>query len=68
MNGNVATWDADGFAICYVVTVNGKPQAFVTDPVFAGNEGDVITVQSANEHGILSPMSETVTLDRKSVV
>jgi len=62
VNGNVATWDADGFAICYVVTVNGKPQAFVTDPVFTGNEGDVITVQSANEHGVLSPMSETVTL------
>lgn len=62
VNGNVATWDADGFAICYVVTVNGKPQAFVTEPVFTGNEGDVVTVQSANEYGILSPMSETVTL------
>ena len=62
VNGNVATWAADDFAVCYVVTVNGKPQAFVTESMFVGNEGDIVTVQSANEHGILSPMSEEVTL------
>lgn len=62
VNGNVATWTPDAFAICYVVTVNGRPQAFVTEPTFTGNAGDIVTVQSANEHGILSSMSAPVTL------
>ena len=63
VNGNIATWTADKFAICYVVIINGKPAAFVTDAQFIGNEGDRITVQSVNEHGILSAKSTTVTLD-----
>ncbi|NPD83054.1 hypothetical protein HPS57_13885 [Prevotella sp. PINT] len=62
VNGNVLTWDADDFAICYVVTVNGKPSAFLTGTTFVGNEGDKATVQSVNEHGILSPMSTEVVL------
>lgn len=62
VNGNIATWTADEFAICYVVTVNGKPEAFVTEPAFTGNEGDAVTVQSVNEHGILSAMSDEAVL------
>ena len=64
VNRNVATWEADEFAICYVVTVNGTPSAFLTDTSFAGNEGDKITVQSVNEHGILSDMSAEVVLGK----
>lgn len=64
VNGNVAAWEADEFAICYVVTVNGTPSAFLTDTSFAGNEGDKIAVQSVNEHGILSDMSAEVVLGK----
>ena len=62
VNGNIAQWTADEYAICYVVTVNGKPEAFVTTPEYVGNEGDAVTVQSVNEQGILSAMSAAVTL------
>ena len=46
------------------MTVNGTPSAFLTDTSFAGNEGDKITVQSVNEHGILSDMSAEVVLGK----
>lgn len=62
VNGNIAKWTADEYAICYVVTVNGKPSAFVTDAQYVGTEGEVVTVQSVNENGILSAMSQEVTL------
>ena len=61
-NGNVATWTGDEYAICYVVTVNGKAVAFPTETSYVGNEGDVVSVQSVNEYGALSDMSEAVTL------
>ena len=59
----VVTWQADDYAICYVVTVNGKPVAFPTETSYAANNGDVITVQSVNEYGALSEMSEAITVD-----
>lgn len=62
VNGNIAEWTADEYAICYVVTVNGKPSAFVTEAKYIGEKDDVITVQSVNENGILSAMSNEVTL------
>lgn len=62
VEGNVATWQKDDYAICYVVTVNGKPVAFPTECTYTGNEGDVITVQSVNEYGALSEMSAAATL------
>ncbi len=68
VNGNIAQWTADDYAICYVVTVNGKPSAFVTDAQYVGTEGDVVTVQSVNENGILSPMSSEVTLQAATAV
>ena len=68
VNGNIAQWTADDYAICYVVTVNGKPSAFVTDAQYVGTEGDVVTVQSVNENGILSPMSSEVTLQATTAV
>ncbi|MCF0244332.1 MAG: Ig-like domain-containing protein, partial [Bacteroidaceae bacterium] len=61
-NGNVASWEADEYAICYVVTVNGKAVAFPTEPIYTGKDGDVVTVQSVNEYGALSDVSEPVTL------
>ena len=68
VNGNIAQWAADDFAICYVVTVNGKPVAFPTDSRYVGNEGDIVTVQSVNEYGALSTMSAAVTLGKASDV
>ena len=62
VNGNVASWESDDYAICYVVTVNGKAMAFPTDNRYVGNEGDVVTVQSVNEYGSLSNPSAAVTL------
>ena len=68
VNGNVATWTADDYAICYVVTVNGKATAFPVDARYVGEEGDVITVQSVNEYGGLSDMSAEVTLQSATAV
>ena len=62
VNGNVATWTADEYAICYVVTVNGKPVAFPTEASYTGTEGEKVSVQSVNEYGALSDMSAEVTL------
>lgn len=51
-------WDADEYAICYVVKVNGTVKAFVTEPSYAANEGETIVVQSVNEYGALSEPSD----------
>ena len=51
-------WDADEYAICYVVKVNGMVKAFVTEPYYAANEGETIVVQSVNEYGALSEPSD----------
>lgn len=56
----LVTWQADEYAICYVVTVNGKVAAFTTETQYAAQVGDKVTVQSVNEHGALSEMSDTV--------
>lgn len=51
-------WDADEYAICYVVKVNGTVKAFVTEPSYVANEGETIVVQSVNEYGALSEPSD----------
>ena len=56
----MVTWQADDYAICYVVTVNGKAVAFTTETQYAAAAGDKVTVQSVNEHGALSPSSDAV--------
>ncbi len=61
-SAGLVTWQADDYAICYVVTVNGKPAAFPTACEFEANEGDIITVQSVNEYGALSEMSAPLTV------
>jgi hypothetical protein len=68
VNGNVATWEADEFAVCYVVTVNGKPKAFPTEARYVGEEGQKVSVQSVNEYGALSEMSASVTLKAPTAV
>ena len=60
-NGEI-TWTKDDYAICYVVTVNGKVVAFPTDARYVAQAGDVITVQSVNEYGTLSDPSEALTV------
>ena len=61
-NGEV-TWGAVPYAICYVVTVNGKAVAFPTATSIDGlSVDDVVTIQSVNEYGALSEMSESVTI------
>jgi hypothetical protein len=56
-----AEWKAVPYAICYVVTVNDKPVTFPTGTSISGLKvGDVVTVQSVNEYGALSEMSQAV--------
>ncbi len=55
---NKVTWVGDEYAICYVVTVNGKAVAFTTDTEYTANIGETVTVQSVNSNGALSNMSE----------
>ena len=58
-----ASWEAVPYAICYVVTVNGKAVAFPTATSIDGlTVDDVVTVQSVNEYGALSEMSQPVTI------
>ena len=51
-------WQADEYAICYVVTVNGHVEAFTTTPEYTAKAGDKVTVQSVNVHGALSESSQ----------
>lgn len=60
--GTTATWEADPYAICYVVSEDGRTVAFTTEPSYTGHDGASITVQSANAHGALSAPSEAVVL------
>ncbi len=62
-NGTSVTWEADPYAICYVVMVNSNVSAFTTDAAYDAHEGDTITVQSVNEHGALSSPSPTLVVD-----
>jgi len=58
-----AHWPAVDYAICYVVTVNGKPIAFPTEPKIENlHAGDVVMVQAVSENGALSDMSQPVTI------
>ena len=62
MQNNMVTWQADDYAICYVVTVNGKVEAFTTTTEYSAKPGDKVTVQSVNAHGALSDMSAPVNI------
>ena len=55
--GNMVTWTADEYAICYVVSVNGSVSAFTTATEYAAQPGDEVRVQSVNSHGALSAPS-----------
>ena len=65
--GTEVTWTADRYAICYVVTVNGKPVAFPTECSYSASAGDVVTVQSVGEHGTLSDASLAVTISSDGI-
>ncbi|MBQ7419151.1 MAG: Ig-like domain-containing protein [Prevotella sp.] len=61
-DGSVS-WETVPYAICYVVTVNGKVIAFPTTTSIDGlTKDDIVTVQSVNEYGALSESSEAVTI------
>ena len=62
LNGNTVTWKGDEYAICYVVSVDGKPVAFTTQSEYNAKAGDVVTVQSVNSNGALSEMSAPVSV------
>ena len=62
LDNNTVKWQKDEYAICYVVTVNGKAVAFTTGNEYRGSKNDVVSVQSVNAHGALSPMSDSVTI------
>ena len=61
-NGSIS-WQAVDYAICYVVTVNGKVVNFPTATSISGlAEGDVVSVQSVSENGALSEPSAALTV------
>jgi len=62
--GNLQTisWSKVNYAICYVITKNNKVVKFTTDLTYTDNaaaNGDIYSVQAANEYGGLSPVSNT---------
>ncbi|MEG2151574.1 MAG: pectinesterase family protein, partial [Bacteroidaceae bacterium] len=63
-NGStVFSWTGDEYAICYVVTINGKASDFVTTTFYEkANLNDVVSVQSVNEYGALSNPSAAFTV------
>ncbi|MEG1686212.1 MAG: hypothetical protein RR319_09790, partial [Bacteroides sp.] len=63
-NGStVFSWTGDEYAICYVVTINGKASDFVTTTFYEkSNLNDVVSVQSVNEYGALSNPSAAFTV------
>ena len=63
VNGDEVSWDAVPYAICYVVTVNGKVVSFpVGTSISRLATGDVVTVQAVSENGALSEASAAVTV------
>lgn len=56
------SWEADPYAICYVVTVNGKVAGFTTETSYTANLNDIVSVQSVNEFGALSEPSANFTV------
>lgn len=51
------TWEAVPYAICYVITKDGKVEGFTTDTKCPYEEGGEYYVQAANEYGGLSAAS-----------
>ncbi len=52
------TWGAVPYAICYVITKDGKVIGFTKDCTYDYEEGAVYSVQAANEYGGLSVAGE----------
>ena len=50
----VITWEAVPYAICYVITKDGKVEGFTTETRCAYDEGAEYAIQAANEFGGLS--------------
>jgi hypothetical protein len=69
VNGDEVSWDAVPYAICYVVTVNGKVVSFPVGTSISGlATGDVVTVQAVSENGALSEASAAVTISETTAV
>ena len=61
--GSEVTWEAVPYAICYVVTVNGRVVSFPVGTSISGlSAGDVVSVQAVSENGALSDASNAVTI------
>ena len=54
VNGNRIEWSAVPYAICYVITKNGKVEGFTTATSCEYAEGNTYAIQAANEYGGLS--------------
>lgn len=60
-------WDAVPYAICYVITVDGKVVGFTTSTTYEVSGGKNVSVQAANEHGSLSEASFLTTSAKKKI-
>lgn len=61
-NGRI-TWDAVPYAICYVITKNGKVEGFTTATSCDYTAGATYSIQAANEYGGLSLAADATTTD-----
>lgn len=61
-NGRI-TWDAVPYAICYVITKNGKVEGFTTATSCDYTAGATYSIQAANEYGGLSLAANATTTD-----
>lgn len=52
--GGMITWEAVPYAICYVITKDGKVEGFTTGTSCTYAEGSEYSIQAANEYGGLS--------------
>ena len=57
LSDGMIKWDAVPYAICYVITKNGKVEGFTTATSCEYAEGNTYAIQAANEYGGLSKVS-----------
>lgn len=62
LNGNVLSWEAVPYAICYVVTQDGKVVDITTETSLSGAAGEY-TVQAVSEQGSMSKKGVSTIVD-----
>lgn len=70
MQGNILSWDASDYAICYAVYKNGRVLAFTSVTSYedaSATDTDVYNIRPVNEYGSLGESSDSVRKDGTSI-